>query len=278
MQATNGVSGWLSRSRNDSFRLRNNSASTTSCRTPSLKAVRFLARAVFLLRKNLPHRSGRQFQQTRVVRSFAMLPNVLRQQLHRPQFLRVTQIFRLSASQRDNPSLRLRRNLRRAARSRQILQRSQCTKPKRLVDAAPDLRTIGAKAAGDRRDRRAGSVSEQHGRSRHPIHGFRPRPADGFQRRSNVRRKFQRGPAALKRHGGLPGFFSLQGSRLRHPVIISYVNLEIICWRRTVCRKIRMRGDVEPTLTDARDASAKYGVAPRQQPRRGETDGGAPEL
>ena len=39
-----------------------------------------------------------------------------------------------------------------------------------------------------------------------------------------------------------------------------------------------MHGVVELTLTDARDASAKHGVAPRQRPRRGETDGGAAEL
>ena len=199
-----------------------------SCRTPSFKAIGVLARAVFLPRKNLPHRCGRQFRKARVVRSFAVLPSVQRQQLHRPRLLRIAQVLRLPASQRDNPLPRFRRNLRRAARSRHVLQRSQRAKPKRLVDAAPDLLTIGAEAAGDGRDRRAGSVGEQHGRSRHPMHWFRPRPADGFQRRSNVRSEFQRGPAALKRHGEIPGSFSLQGSRLRHPPIFACVNYTLV--------------------------------------------------
>ena len=120
------------------------------CRSPPFKAIGCFVRADLLSRKNFPHRPRRQLRQARMFFAMPHAATTASPSATPPRSPG------LSAFDKPARQPRLRRNLRRAPR--QILQRRQRTKLKRLVDAAPDLLAPRLRAR-DRRARRQAAWS-----------------------------------------------------------------------------------------------------------------------
>jgi len=133
--------------------------------------------------------------------SRAMLPYVLGQQAGGPQFLRVTQLLGLLASQCHHPSARFRAQRLRSASARQVLQRRAYAQFEGLGYAALDPGSIGTERSGDRRNRLAGMIAQQNLRPLYPPGGFRARLGQLFQPGGVLFGDFQFRAPADKRHG-----------------------------------------------------------------------------
>src|SRR5215470_7664774 len=127
----------------------------------TFQIIPHLVRPDFLLAKYFAHRPLRQIGEAFVPGGRRVLARMACQQPRRPQFMRITVILGLFASQRYQPRFRLRRNCRLLARARPVIQGGQRAIRKRPLDAALDSLVMHANPLPDTKERRCLTVRQR---------------------------------------------------------------------------------------------------------------------
>src|SRR5215472_5804249 len=166
-----------------------------------LQIIADLMRLNGLGAQNLGHRSARKSLQAGMTSSRAMLPHMLGQQAGGPQFLRVTQLLGLLASQGYHPSAPFRAQRLPSASAGQILQRRAYAQFEGLGYAALDPGSIGTEHSGDRRNRLARMIAQQNLCPLYPPGGFGARLRQLLQPGAVLFGEFQFRASADKWHG-----------------------------------------------------------------------------
>ena len=106
---------------------------------------------------------------------WSMLARVTSQKPRRPQFVRIAQVLRLAAGQRDQPCPGLGSDRRLLARPGTIVERRHWTVGQRPLNAALDRLMMHPQSLTHRKEREVPPVSQQHSRSLDPARRLRSR-------------------------------------------------------------------------------------------------------
>ena len=106
---------------------------------------------------------------------WSMLARVTSQKPRRPQFVRIAQVLRLAAGQRDQPCPGLGSDRRLLARPGTIVERRHWTIGQRPLNAALDRLMMHPQSLTHRKERGVFPVSQQHSRSLDPARWLRSR-------------------------------------------------------------------------------------------------------
>jgi hypothetical protein len=106
---------------------------------------------------------------------WSMLARVTSQKPRRPQFVRIAQVLRLAAGQRDQPCPGLDSDRRLLARPRTIVERGHWTIGQRPLDAALDRLMMHPQSLPHRKEGGVFPVRQQHSRSLDPAGRLRSR-------------------------------------------------------------------------------------------------------
>ena len=141
----------------------------------AFQVVAHLVRLDLLLIEYLAQSALNQLAKAGVPFGWSMLARVTSQKPRRPQFVRIAQVLRLAAGQRDQPCPGLGRDRRLLARPGTIVERRHCTIGQRPLNAALDRLMMHPQSSTHRKERRVFPVSQQHSRSLDPARRLRSR-------------------------------------------------------------------------------------------------------
>ena len=131
----------------------------------AFQVVAHLVRLDLLLIEDLAQSALNQLAKAGVPFGRSMLTRVTSQKPGRPQFVRLAQVLRLAAGQRDRPCPGLGNDRRLLARPGTIVERRHWTKGQRPLNAALGRLMMQPQSLTHRKERRVLPVSQQHSRS-----------------------------------------------------------------------------------------------------------------
>src|SRR5262249_20527113 len=147
----------------------------------AFQIIPYLVRLDFLLAEYLAHRSLHHFGETFVPGDRRVLARMACQQTRRPQFLRITMILGLVASQRYQPRFCLGCNRRLLTRSRPIIKRRQWAIGQGPLHTALNRLMMQTESLPDSEERGFLTVRKQYLRSLHPTRCFASRAGNSCQ-------------------------------------------------------------------------------------------------
>ena len=152
----------------------------------ALEVVAHLVRLHRVPVEQLAHRALGQPGKAGMARRRTVFARVPRQQLRRPQLMRIAEVLGLAAGQIDQPGARLPGDLRRPSRSRAVVQGRGHAMAQRPIDAALHRLMVNTERPADGEKRRVVAVAQQHARALHSARRFPPRPGHPPQPRNLV--------------------------------------------------------------------------------------------
>jgi hypothetical protein len=153
-----------------------------------------------VLAEDLAHRALHQVGKAGVALRRCVLAHMTGQKPRRPQLMGITKLLGLPARQRYQPSLGLKRNGRRPAGTRAIVQRRYRAFGHGALDTALHRLTMQSQRAGHREKRRVFRIGQQYPGPLDPARRLSSRLRDRLQLRSilNLKPQFKRPPRAIQ--------------------------------------------------------------------------------